>query len=878
MSDYPVLDNRPINKWKVAELREELNRRNLMTKGLKDELVRRLNEDICKEMEAAEVEESKDDERDIDPASGLEDTEPEPDPVKLVNDVLEHPQSEVTKGSDLNTDSACGLEDAQPNSNPAKLVDNVQKHRQNEVNDIGGDVARASRKNCLVEIDQNKVLDEVATGGTDEVLKHRQNDVNEIDGDVANASSKSYLVEVDQIKVLDEVPTGGTDAAAGESKHSEAPVGSTGVINEIASAATASTDQFIEDKLDKEHKVIDSSQDNYVVDGVSRVQDVSIPGSSIGQDGEDMKISSSEGVLEDNLRRQENDVEVTPVASKESFENNCIKLDTEGLKLSGMEAEPHMSNPATQVYEVNPNLGSQVKSDSFSTDTLPINENKDLNDNADNVKLETEVVRQEAELQSSSKDLSDVGSSHPLDDQKPHEMQGLVGETDDDKSSNVKFSMKNDNADEVSVDVSKVEHGLESKTSNNSEQTNIHFEKARTLGDVVEPSLSPEKIEASAEDKHGLAASGDDRKDFSKIIDVVDGENMEKINLDQSDDSMEEDVVETKHVDFDHLSKKENDNTEEPIIGMTEEPGVQPSGSSDVMQQAIPSEKVESLQETKDKSHELSEKRKFQDEAGGGSKEPAKRQRRWNTETLKTAEPLNSNIALSKKIVQATPVKPILGRTNSTGGGDAPKERIVPKSSKTATNSLKIENFLRPFTLKAVQELLGRTGEVCSFWMDQIKTHCYVMYSSVEEAIETRNAVYNLQWPPNGGRLLVADFVDPQQVQTKVEGREPASPPNNTSPAVPPASSSFQAPPAQQQGRKQQAESEHPLARQPPPPPSAPPTKEMLPSPVADKNDPPIVTLDDLFRKTKVTPRIYYLPLTDEEVARRLSIRGNAKH
>lgn len=48
----------------------------------------------------------------------------------------------------------------------------------------------------------------------------------------------------------------------------------------------------------------------------------------------------------------------------------------------------------------------------------------------------------------------------------------------------------------------------------------------------------------------------------------------------------------------------------------------------------------------------------------------------------------------------------------------------VPKSSRTTTNSLKIEKFLQPFTLKAVQELFARTGEVCSFWMDHIKTHC----------------------------------------------------------------------------------------------------------------------------------------------------------
>ncbi|KAK4722369.1 hypothetical protein R3W88_012602 [Solanum pinnatisectum] len=803
MSDYPVLDNLPIDKWKVPALREELKRRNLMTKGLKDDLVNRLNNAIHRERGEPEVEES---------------TEINPDVLEWNNKSMGHPQ--VIKGSDRDTDPA----------------------------------------------NATNVLDEVATGATDDV--------------------------------------------SGVREHSEASVGSTSVINEIVS-----TDQFVEVKIDKKQEVIDSSLNNDVVDEVSGVRYAAIQSTGTVQDIEDTRISSSEGVLEDNLRRQENDAEVTPLTSKDALGNNSIKLEDEGLKLSGMDAEYDKSNPDTQVYEVNPDLGSQVKSDAFSTDTLPINENNDLNDNlnADNVKLVTEVVRQE--MESSSKDLSDVGSIYPLDDQMPHEMQGHVGETVDDKSSEVKFSMKKANAHQVSVAVTKVEHGLESNTLNNSEQKDAQFEKVRTLGDVIDPSLSPKKVEVSAEDKHCIAASSDDRKVLSKISEVVDDQNMEKINLDQSsaDDSMEEDVVETKHVAFDHISK-ENDKTEESIMGMTKEPKVVRNGSSDAMQQDNPSEKVESPQETKVRSPELSEKRKFQ--VGDGSKEPAKRQHRWNTENLNTAVPQNSSIALSENLVQTIPVKPIFGRTDSTVSEDAPKERRVPKSSKTATNSLKIENFLRPFTLKAVQELLARTGEVCSFWMDQIKTHCYVTYSSVEEAIETRNAVYNLQWPPKGGRLLVADFVAPQQVQTKIDGREPATPVTNHSPAVPPAPSSVQAPPAWQQGPKQQVESEHPLTRQPPPAPptalpikerlappawqqgrkqqvesehpltrqappaspTAPPIKERLAPPVADKNDPPVITLDDIFRKTKAAPRIYYLPLTDEEVAKKLASRGGAEN
>nr|AFK38782.1 unknown [Lotus japonicus] len=51
-----VLDNRPIHQWKVTELREELKRRRLTTKGLKDDLIRRLDEALQAEADEAEAE------------------------------------------------------------------------------------------------------------------------------------------------------------------------------------------------------------------------------------------------------------------------------------------------------------------------------------------------------------------------------------------------------------------------------------------------------------------------------------------------------------------------------------------------------------------------------------------------------------------------------------------------------------------------------------------------------------------------------------------------------------------------------------------------------------------------------------------------------
>ncbi|KAL5982065.1 hypothetical protein ACLOJK_016134 [Asimina triloba] len=152
-----------------------------------------------------------------------------------------------------------------------------------------------------------------------------------------------------------------------------------------------------------------------------------------------------------------------------------------------------------------------------------------------------------------------------------------------------------------------------------------------------------------------------------------------------------------------------------------------------------------------------------------------------------------------------------------------------------------------------------------------------MQYSSVEEAVETRNALYNLQWPPNGGRLLIAEFADPQEVKMRLEA--PPQPPvaPNPTPIAAPSTPSLQ--PQQPTGRKGS------LKQQLPPPPAVQPTpstsdshppRERLPPPPPPtmKSDPPIVTLDDLFRKTKATPRIYYLPLSEEQVAAKLAAQG----
>ncbi|KAG2240494.1 hypothetical protein Bca52824_090636 [Brassica carinata] len=216
------------------------------------------------------------------------------------------------------------------------------------------------------------------------------------------------------------------------------------------------------------------------------------------------------------------------------------------------------------------------------------------------------------------------------------------------------------------------------------------------------------------------------------------------------------------------------------------------------------------------------------DQEAVGKNEPAKRQRRWNSGTIKVPEAQTTNSVAPTTTPMSAGLATSPDLTLRLVRMDPRNAWVFPPSPKEPTNSLRIDRFLRPFTLKAVQELLGKTGNVTSFWMDTIKTHCYVS-------------------------PLTAEFVGPEEVKAKLEAPPPKPQPQDKAPSQPP------------------------LTAFPPPPPlaKAPPVKERhaLPPPplVAEEQEPPIVTLDDLFKKTKAIPRIYYLPLSEEQVAAKLA-------
>ncbi|CAH2208270.1 jg22347, partial [Pararge aegeria aegeria] len=73
---------------------------------------------------------------------------------------------------------------------------------------------------------------------------------------------------------------------------------------------------------------------------------------------------------------------------------------------------------------------------------------------------------------------------------------------------------------------------------------------------------------------------------------------------------------------------------------------------------------------------------------------------------------------------------------------------------------LYITNLVRPFTLPQLKNLLQRTGRIVDngFWIDRIKSKCYVKYDIEDQAVETRHALHGVTWPVSNPKTLHVDF------------------------------------------------------------------------------------------------------------------------
>ncbi|XP_029929511.1 apoptotic chromatin condensation inducer in the nucleus isoform X2 [Myripristis murdjan] len=226
------------------------------------------------------------------------------------------------------------------------------------------------------------------------------------------------------------------------------------------------------------------------------------------------------------------------------------------------------------------------------------------------------------------------------------------------------------------------------------------------------------------------------------------------------------------------------------------------------------------------------------------------------------------------------------------------------------SNIVHVCNLVRPFTLGQLKELLGRTGTLLEdgFWIDKIKSHCYVTYSSSEEAVATRAALHGVKWPQSNPKVLSVDFCQQDELDFH-KGLGAADRPGAEEQGPGAARGRMAGLPSLLPERDQWAEREREMERRE----RARAEREWDRDKVrefgkpgeereggtrrsrsrerrrkergkskekkADKKEkaaeePPAKLLDDLFRKTKAAPCIYWLPLTDEQFVQREAARA----
>ncbi|KAM6949556.1 apoptotic chromatin condensation inducer 1b [Aplochiton taeniatus] len=233
-----------------------------------------------------------------------------------------------------------------------------------------------------------------------------------------------------------------------------------------------------------------------------------------------------------------------------------------------------------------------------------------------------------------------------------------------------------------------------------------------------------------------------------------------------------------------------------------------------------------------------------------------------------------------------------------------------------------VTNLVRPFTLGQLKELLNRTGNMVEegFWIDKIKSHCFVTYATTEEAIATRTALHGVKWPQSNPKVLGVDFCEQEEVDfhkglLKAPERGGGEEERSARPGAPQARPGALPPlmgererPGVVGVRDQWAEREREMERRertraerewdrdkirdfgrPGEEGQRSRSRERerrrkergkskerkTDKKVTEKADePPAKLLDDLFQKTKAAPCIYWLPLTEEQAAQRVLERS----
>ncbi|XP_078491539.1 uncharacterized protein LOC100185590 [Ciona intestinalis] len=95
------------------------------------------------------------------------------------------------------------------------------------------------------------------------------------------------------------------------------------------------------------------------------------------------------------------------------------------------------------------------------------------------------------------------------------------------------------------------------------------------------------------------------------------------------------------------------------------------------------------------------------------------------------------------------------------------RKRDVSPPKHQASCVLHVSNLVRPFAITQLKQLLAENGpfKEDSFWIDTIKSHCFVIYEDQETAEITRKCLHRLQWPVSSPKNLQVEFSNEKEIE-----------------------------------------------------------------------------------------------------------------
>jgi apoptotic chromatin condensation inducer in the nucleus len=198
-------------------------------------------------------------------------------------------------------------------------------------------------------------------------------------------------------------------------------------------------------------------------------------------------------------------------------------------------------------------------------------------------------------------------------------------------------------------------------------------------------------------------------------------------------------------------------------------------------------------------------------------------------------------------------------------------------TSDAYVRSLRIDGFVRPLLVSRVRELIAKTGTIEGFWMNRVKSFCYVILSTPNEAMTTLKAVQGLKFPDERTyrQTLSAKYVCWTEAKDVIDGK--VDPPHSV---IQPYcnenkydSESFQCPLKVMDclettvansfiqithSYKEKERSRIPCSTE----------SHVLTSDKTSANT--ISALDKLFKKTVSTPCIYWLPISEDQATKKI--------